>query len=177
MMYEVGENYTLVPFTEAHMGPKYLRWLHDPLVSRYNSHGLFPLSEADLKDFARSLGSREKIVWAIEHGEDGLVGNVALQGISWINRRAELAILIGEPSHWGSGLGLATCRQVVMHGFQALNLDKIHLSTVSSNIGMRSVATRLGFIEEGILRQHSFLLGSWEDVVVYGLLRDEFPSI
>lgn len=177
MMYEVGENYRLVPFTEAHMGPKYMRWFHDPIVSRFNSHGVFPLSESDLKDFARSLGTREKIVWAIEHGEDGLVGNVALQKISWINRTAELAILIGETSHWGSGLGLATCRQVVAHGFYSMNLHKIHLSTVSSNVGMRSVATHLGFIEEGILRQHSFLLGSWQDVVVYGLLCDEFPRI
>lgn len=31
----------------------------------------------------------------------------------------------------------------------------MHLSTVSSSVGMRSVAAHLGFIEEGILRQHS----------------------
>lgn len=93
-MYEVGEKYRLVPFTEAHMGPKYVRWFHDPIVSRFNSHGGFPLSESDIKDFALSLGTREKIVWEIEHGEDGLVGNVALQKISWINRTAELAVLI-----------------------------------------------------------------------------------
>lgn len=174
MIYEIGNAYTMVPFTRAHMGEKYREWFNNPVVTRFNSHGGFPISEEDFEAFSRSLSAREKIVWAIEHIDDGLVGNVALQKISWIDSNAELAILVGEPSHWGSGLGLSACRQVAQHGFLRLNLNKIHLSTVFSNEGMRSVARRLGFIEEGILRKHLFLRGSWEDVVVYGLLRDEF---
>lgn len=156
------------------MSEKYRQWFDDSLVTRFNSHGVFPLSETDFEDFARSLATGEKIVWAIEHNDDGLVGNVALQEISWIDSNAELAILIGEPSHWGSGLGLSACRQVAQHGFMTLNLNKIYLGTVFSNEGMRSVARRLGFVEEGVLRKHRFLRGFWEDVVLYGLLRDEF---
>lgn len=156
---------------------EYLRWMDDPLVTKYNSHGLFPLNDDELAEFRQHLNqSHNMIVWAIEAktSEQNVfqhIGNVALQRIDWINRSAELAIVIGETAYWGKGYGTAACRMAVQHGFLCLNLHRIWTGTAETNMGMRAIARNLGFRQEGIFRDAVFLDGAYIDVVEFGLVK------
>jgi len=165
---------------------EYLMWMQDPQVTKYNSHGLFPMSEDELNEFRAELNqSRSSIVWAIEAKVQSTdeklsyhhIGNVALQRIDWINRSAELAIVIGEVPYWGHGFGSAACSFCVYHAFSILNLNRVWTGTAEFNAGMRGIAQKLGMTEEGVFRQAVFLGGRYVDVYEYGLLRSNWPGM
>lgn len=168
------QSYTFMPLTVETASPRYPEWFLDPDVTIYSNHGLFPVSFADLKVHLSGEDSNSRIVWGIFHDVDGHIGNVTLQRINLFARNAELAILIGEKSHWKRGVGGVACRLAVDHGFTSLALERIYLGTASANIAMRRLAISLGFTQEGISRKHLFTDGKLSDVAHFGLLRDEF---
>lgn len=155
---------------------RYEKWFYDQEVTKHNSHGLFPYGKKKMLDYIAMAESGEKdIVWAILDRESKEhIGNVSLQRINWINRSAEFAIVIGEQDHWGKGIAFEVLDVLFRHGFSKLNLHRIWTGTVESNIGMIKVAEKLGMILEGRLNEGVFLNGKYEDVLMYGILEDEW---
>ena len=60
------------------------------------------------------------------------------------------------------------------HGFSELGLERITAEVHSSNSRMLGLVEKLGFKQEGVLRQHETRQGIKEDVHLFGLLRGEF---
>ena len=176
MIYELPENYFVRGLRSSDLNESYLSWFENQEVSKFNSHGKFFKNLEALQDFYNSQSSEDKVVWAICHQLDGHVGNVSLQGMSFINRNAEFAILIGNPEHWGKSVGLNASKVLLRHGFEKLNLERVYCGTSASNIAMQKLALQLGMVEEGRRRKHLYLNGQWEDVIEYGVLRHEFKS-
>lgn len=174
MIYSLNEAYFVRPLEEGDVHGSYPRWFQDQEVCRYNSHGKFFQPEDYFRDYVAACAQERRIVWAVCHREDGHVGNVSLQDIATIDHTAEFAILLGDRRHWGKGLGFLAGRALFTHGFDKLDLARIHCSTAATNLGMRKLALRLGMTLEGTRRQHLFLEGSRVDVVEYGVLREEF---
>lgn len=154
----------------------YRNWLNDPEVCKYNSHGVFPMGIVELQGFVQSLsGDRSKIIWAIDDLKSGRhIGNVTLQAINMIYRSAEFAIVLGEKDFWGKGYSYEASYLIVKHGFERLNLNRIHCGTAEGNEGMKKLAKKLKMSQEGIRRQALFLNGEYVDAIEYGVLRDEF---
>lgn len=64
------------------------------------------------------------------------------------------------------------------YGFVRMGLHKVAAETVAANVPARLLLERLGFRQEGLLREHARLAGEWVDVVWYGLLADQHkPAI
>jgi RimJ/RimL family protein N-acetyltransferase len=81
------------------------------------------------------------------------------------------------PEHRGRGVGTAAHRLLVDHLFDYTTVHRLEASTAAENIAERTVLERVGFVQEGVLRGAAFLRGTWYDVVVYGLLRDDRPAV
>jgi len=166
---------TIRPLKKGDLIGNYLTWMDDPIVTKYNSHGLFPQSEKELEEFKQSLDSKNKIVWAILF--DGLhIGNVSIQSINTINRSGELAIVIGEHQYYQKGVGTIACKLAITHAFDKLNLHRVFTGTSSTNLGMRKVAEKLGMKEEGRFREAMFLNGEYVDIYEYGILKGKFKD-
>ncbi len=163
---------TIRPLKRKDLIGNYLNWMDDPIVTKYNSHGLFPQSEKALEDFAQSLDSKNQIIWAILFNKLH-IGNVSIQSINTINRSGELAIVIGEYQHYKKGIGTIACRLAITHGFNRLNLNRIWSGTAAVNTGMIKVFKKLGMKEEGRFREGTYLAGNYYDVVCYGKLKNE----
>jgi RimJ/RimL family protein N-acetyltransferase len=181
MMYE-NQRFIMMPFTRGLVKGNYATWWIDPDVTRHNSHGLFPQSNQALEEWLNSIGPAN-IVWAIMAKVDKLgaeldhlnhIGNVCLQSISWINRSAEFAIIIGEKDYWGQGYGEESLRFVLEHGFKKLGLNRIWTGTGSSNVGMQKLAERVGMVLEGRSRQGKYNEGKFMDIYHYGILAEEW---
>ncbi len=190
-LYETSRFY-LRPFTREDAEGNYRNWWTDQIVTRFNSHGLFPMNSAELEEFLTSLESTSKLVWAIivkaeqkltkddciegdkyQNG-DIHIGNISLDRIDWINRTAEFSVVIGERDYWGQGYTTEAAKFLFEHGFNKLNLGRIWTGTAASNVGMRRVAEKSGMHEEGRFKSAVFLEGEYVDVVEYGLLREEW---
>ena len=79
--------------------------------------------------------------------------------------------MIGEKSAWGKGLGTEVTRYVLDYAFDALNLNRVHLTVLATNPRAIAVYEKLGFEREGVMRQAQFKRGAYIDVVVMGKLR------
>lgn len=79
--------------------------------------------------------------------EGRLVGYVALHGDE--PHRRELGFLIGPRTVWGRGLGRATARAGLRHGFEEMHLDEIWAEALDANHASIRVLQRLGLRETG----------------------------
>lgn len=114
------------------------------------------------------------VVKTAQYPEGHLVGFVDLRELNPLERRARLRIAIGEEIHRGQGVGYAAGLQMIEHGFTELGLRRIMAEVHSSNSRMLNLLEKLGFMREGVLRQHETRQGIKEDVHLFGMLREEF---
>jgi [ribosomal protein S5]-alanine N-acetyltransferase len=177
VIYELGRGYFVRQFSESDLDGPYLCWFEDQDVCRYNSHGKFFKTKSYFKSYVEALDKEDRVIWAICHDDDGHIGNVSLQAISFINRTAEFAILLGNKLHWNKGVGLLAGTKLFGHGFHKLNLERIYCGTAATNDAMKKLAISLGMIHEGTRRQHLFLDDTRVDLLEYGILKAEFKCI
>lgn len=176
MIYRLSDEYFVRALQESDLEGPYPSWFEDQEACAYNSHGKFFKTRAYFRTYLDGLDGEDQLVWAICHKEDGHIGNISLQLISFINRNADFGILLGDKRHWGRGVAFAAGVRLFHHAFYKLNLQRIYCATAASNTSMRKLARKLGMVEEGCRRSHLYLNGSWVDMIEYGLLRDEYEQ-
>jgi len=102
------------------------------------------------------------------------IGNIYLRDIDWVSRRAELHLFIGNSINRGHGYGEAAVRSILKYAFKNLGLKRIFLFVLASNAPAISLYKKCGFLEEGKLRNHAFKNGKAEDILVMGLLEEDW---
>jgi ribosomal-protein-alanine N-acetyltransferase len=169
-----GETIVLRILNEKDIEGNYARWLNDPEITLYNSHGRFPMTLDKLRDFVKSAyASNNALVLAVCDKQNGThIGNISLQAISWVDRSAEIAFLLGEKDYWGKGVMYEAGKLIIKHGFEALNLHRIHCGTSSDNGGMQKLAEKLGMQKEGVRKDALFKNGKYCDVLEYGIIAE-----
>lgn len=173
-----GKSIYLRPIEMSDANGAYPTWLNDPEVCRYNSHGDILYTCEMAQSYIKSvMDNPNTAVFAIcLHEDDRHVGNIALQQISTKNRNAEFAILIGDPSVYGSGIGFEASRLLFDYGFNSLHLHRIYCGTHYENKGMRSLAEKLGMNQEGYRKEALFKNGQFADIVEYGILNHDYQK-
>ena len=84
-----------------------------------------------------------------------------------------------HPDHWGKGYAFEALSKMLSFCF--LNDVPFHVNRVSATTDLgsqKSIALlrRLGFSEEGVLRQYGFWKDAFHDVRVFSLLREEWEA-
>ncbi|MDF3820168.1 GNAT family N-acetyltransferase [Leptospira sp. 96542] len=176
MIYTFLEDYYLRPLKIADLEGPYPTWFSDQNITQYSSHGKFFKNENYFISFYENLNREDQVVLGIFHKSDGHIGNLSLQDISWLNRTAEFAIIIGNQKHHRKGVSIHASRYLLDHGFQKLNLNKIYCGTSDNNIGMQRLALNLGMKEEGRRIDHLFLEGSYRSIVLYYILAKDWDQ-
>src|SRR5258706_7598169 len=115
-----------------------------------------------LHDTARFIGR------SIEQAEDengltfGIVYEGALAGVigqhyvDSMNRRTELGYWL-DAGHQGRGIVTRASTRVTDYAFTEQNCNRVILQCAAGNVKSRAVAERLGFVQEGILREAEWL--------------------
>jgi RimJ/RimL family protein N-acetyltransferase len=101
------------------------------------------------------------------------VGRCALFDIDNLARTAEVGIAIHAPAR-GRGYGTEALRALVAFAFERCNLRRAHLRVLASNVVAIASYRKVGFVEEGRLRESAWVRGNYEDELVMGLLRSEW---
>ncbi|MGE0399291.1 MAG: GNAT family N-acetyltransferase [Kofleriaceae bacterium] len=100
------------------------------------------------------------------------LGTVSLRRYSR-DHRAELGYWLAA-SAWGSGIATEACTAAVDFGFRELDLARIYAQVLAGNHASQRVLDKLGMTTEGTKRQHVKKGDKLCDVILYGLLRDEW---
>ena len=150
-------------------------WTDNPEIAKFFVFTRVPSSLEKSRRFLESQlnGDANNIHLAIEEiGTGDFVGLVSLKNINWIDRNAEFAIVIVSEDKTGKGYGRAATVSVIEYAFITLNLHRIYLSVLSSNIRAKTLYEKVGFKQEGVWREHAFMMGKYQDLLWYGLTRD-----
>jgi ribosomal-protein-serine acetyltransferase len=89
--------------------------------------------------------------------------------------------ILGEIGYWiasayeGRGFVTRACRALIDIAFGELGLHRVVIRAGVENVRSRAIPERLGFTQEGILRGEGKGSRGFHDLVVYGLLEDEWP--
>jgi len=105
-----------------------------------------------------------------------IVGSVGLHSVDWSNRKTSVGYWLSS-RHTGKGFMTRAVERVVAHCFDELDLHRIEIRCATANTKSRAIPLRLGFKEEGILRQNEWLNDHYVDHIVYGLLTSEQRKI
>lgn len=100
------------------------------------------------------------------------VGDASLFEFDSFARHAEAGISL-VPQARGRGIGTAAIAQLVEFGFVRRNLRRIHLQAIASNTGAIRAYEKAGFVIEGRQREHAWVRGAYEDIVLMGILRSD----
>lgn len=107
-------------------------------------------------------------------GSGTVIGDTVLERHAE-HQRGGLGYILGAESR-GCGYATEAGRAMVDFGFRALGLNKIDATCWARNTESARVLEKLGFVREGVLREHAIKWGRYEDDVYYGLLRREWES-
>jgi RimJ/RimL family protein N-acetyltransferase len=154
-------------------------FVNDPEVMRLSSVYV-PVSDVQQDEWFESAFHDHRAVWFgiedIRTDPPRLIGTCCLVDIDWVGRSGELRIRLGVKEAWGGGLGTDACRLLIDFAFNDLNLQRLGLRVWDSNTRAQRLYARLGFVMEGRLRRAGFVHGRVNDLVVMGLLREEWPA-
>jgi len=118
----------------------------------------------------------KRMVWAVAKGpEDRCIGMVNYHNADMDHRKAEVGYLL-QPAEHGQGLAFEAMSAVVGFCFGEMGMHRLQAVIDPDNAASRGLAQKLGFRQEGVLRESLFLGGVWRDDVIYGLLAEEWEA-
>jgi RimJ/RimL family protein N-acetyltransferase len=128
---------------------------------------------ARMPELARS-GSLVEFAVA-ERAGGAFLGSMMLHSFDGKHRRCEVGFWL-EPGARGRGIGSRAVALAVSWAFTDLDLLRVEMTTTPDNAEVFAVARRLGFTQEGVLRQRNIERGRRVDVVWFGVLREEWAE-
>lgn len=156
------------------------QWRGEPASQRHNP--LLPLSREEtgraLADEGSSfkdlrLHAKHRWVWILR-GQP--VGTVSLQNISHFMGSAEIGYMVGEEYH-GQGIATAGLRLFLRELFARTELRRVIALVHEENRASCRVLEKLGFEQEGLLRDHFIIQGQPVNEIYFALLRKDWERL
>lgn len=120
------------------------------------------------------FAAQDGLRWSIVLKEDNiLIGSAGLHNWNQEANYAKIGYDIASP-YWDEDYAVEVVRALVDFGLHHMNLNRVEADAVHGNIGAMKALQKLGFKQEGILRQRLFKGGKYYDVYLFGLLRPDY---
>jgi [ribosomal protein S5]-alanine N-acetyltransferase len=176
-----GKKTYLVPFEQRHLDdPRYFEWLTDLEVMRFigRDEYLRPIQFERVREYVQAVWASPFCSFFAVYVQAGdvFIGTVKLNyldqsGLS--SRTADVGVMIGDRTCWGTGMATDALRTICRYAFETLGARKLTAGAIAGNDAVIKAFLRIGFVEEGRLRQKVFLAGEYLDHVLLGCLRGE----
>lgn len=172
-----GSRITLKPFDITHT-EKYREWINDREIMYFLNRAC-PVSDIQHRKWYEKVINDDKTLFfsIFENTSDRYIGNIWLWDIDYRNRKAELRVFIGEKALWGTNMGTEAMYLLIEFAMNSLNLNKIYAYVHKGNPRGKNAFIKVGFIEEGILREEFYCDGKYEDVYRMAYLRTQRDTI
>ena len=113
------------------------------------------------------------LMFSIKRNEDNeLLGCCGFVYINWVHRHADLSLLIGWNDTYIDKKGYAeeSCQLLLEYGFNELSLNKIWMDIYEFDNKKKTLYEKLGFSQDGLLRQNYWFDGKWWDSRILSIL-------
>jgi ribosomal-protein-alanine N-acetyltransferase len=103
-----------------------------------------------------------------------IIGRCGLHNWNDEHKRAEIGYVMDDEQFKRLGLMTEAVGAVIDYGFHVLNLHRIEAMVGTKNTASLKIMEKFHFIQEGLLREHYFISGNYEDSLVFSKLKTEF---
>jgi len=111
----------------------------------------------------------------VEKVSRSAIGTCLLFRFDAASARAELGYVLGR-SHWHQGYMREALQAVIDTAYRCMALRRLEAEVDTRNPRSAALLRKLGFTQEGLLRQRWVAKGEVKDVEIYGLLRHEWAQ-
>ncbi|PNZ24947.1 Spermidine N1-acetyltransferase [Staphylococcus petrasii] len=149
-----------------------LNWMKNDKL-RYLIGTVYPITELEHENwFQNRMLEKDNRMFVIELENETSIGIIGFKNLDWVNRNAELFIYIGEEAYWGKGYGTQALELMTKFAFNSLNLHMLYLEVFSYNKNATKTYERLGFKQDGVLRQSKFQDGKYYDKIIMSKINE-----
>lgn len=124
--------------------------------------------------FEKYLKNDDLLFMIYEINKDNIIGMVSLYDIDKRNMNAKFGRFFIDKNFREKGYGKETVVIVLDYAFKHLNLHRVYLDTLKSNIKVISLYIKVGFKQEGIKKDHIYKNGNYNDLVSMGILKKDY---
>lgn len=161
---DASELFALIDTDRAHLS----RWL--PWAAGQDHEGALEFIRLTRRQLADNTGFTVAIV-----REGAVAGVVGLEPLDWTHGSASIGYWLGE-RYQGQGLMTRAVDALIEHAVSVWELNRIEIRAAVDKVRSRAIPQRLGFREEGTLRQAERVGDRYLDIVVYSMLGSEWRS-
>ncbi len=144
---------------------------------------MYGLDKDDIKPMTRE-GAVRWVQWLAERPHAWVIeingafaSEIRLDNVNAQDRRATMAIGIGNPALLGKGFGTEAIDLLLRHAFEDIGLHRIGIRVLAYNRRAIRAYEKCGFVIEGRERETAYVNGSWHDDIMMGLLDREFLAL
>jgi len=149
----------------------------NPLVSRYTGYknwtALAQAAELIEKDIAAMTSGDYVRFGLVRRDNESLIGTCCLFHLDRQCRRAEIGYDL-HPEEWGQGFMHESLEPLLGLGYTDMGLNRIEADVDPLNLASLKTLQRLGFRQEGLLRERWIVNGVKADTVILGMLHAEW---
>lgn len=131
------------------------------------------MAEEWIKKHAEEYNNDKLLTLAITHKKERyLIGAIGIR-LNKKHENGELGYWIGK-EYWNNGYCTEAAKAIIKFGFEEMNLNKMYACHLKKNPASGEVMKKVGMKYEGLFRQHVIKWGEFEDLIYYGILKNEY---
>jgi len=133
-------------------------------------------AEALLTKIQRHFAEKSGFQWGVERKDDGrLLGTCTIFNVHAANRRGELGYALGS-AYWRRGYMSEALTALLDYAFGPMQLRRLEADVDPRNAASLGLIGKLGFRQEGLLRERWNVAGEIQDTAFLGLLAREWQA-
>ena len=139
----------------------------------------FVSSEYDRKWLEdKMINNQKQIYWMICLKETSqAIGYVSLSDIDHWNKKIFLSGYTISPEFSGKGYATEAAKLAIQYAFEELGMNRIEGRFLDDNAASQRVGSKLGYVQDGILRDYVFKNGRYHDVIFSSILRSDYEKL
>ena len=157
--------------------PLTTQWINNSEIS--DIMGYLPVKSltSQIEWYKKITNDNTRFIFAIcELATNEHIGNVGLGNIDYINRHSMFNIFLVNKENRAKGIGTEVTNLILDFAFNKLNLNKVYLQTSERFREANNMYLNFGFVKEGVMRQHYYSNGKYEDKIIYSILKKEYEK-
>jgi RimJ/RimL family protein N-acetyltransferase len=147
--------------------------INNPAVGKSIGSDFKPRNKSAQKEFfEEKISSGDEVHLAISVDEE-MKGIISI--IPRNDSTGKIGLWIAEEFH-DKGYGTEASKLMIEYAFNELRYHRILARAIEENKASNRIWQKLGFTEEGAYREHVYRKGHYEDLKLYGLLKEEWSG-
>ncbi|MBP1967671.1 GNAT family N-acetyltransferase [Paenibacillus aceris] len=148
----------------------------DEVTKFYDLESFTNIEQAEdlIRRWNQRFENNQGIRWGITlRSESRVIGTCGFHGWAKNHCKIEIGYEL-SPEYWRQGFMTEVILKINEFGFNNLGLNRIEAFVEPENMESRRVLEKVGFREEGILKEHFYWRSRFVDTVIYALLKKDY---